>query len=203
MSPEPVRRPRPARPAGPDRRAGPRRVAGHRRRHPPRPARRREPGPVHRRLRRLRRAAHPVGPLRGLRRPDRAALATTAWTTRPALHRTAARHPRRRLSPDGIPRGDPLAALVQLPTRIRRGWRPRLAHPRRRSCRVVSTGAETDPRHGRRPRRHHRADHLVRADRPPGPGRPAGTVNRPVPMRPTARRMSRGTRAPRPVPEAG
>ena len=32
-----------------------------RRRHPPRPRRRRGPGPLHRRLRRLRRAAHPLG----------------------------------------------------------------------------------------------------------------------------------------------
>ena len=64
----------------------------------------------------------------------------------------------------------PLAAVREFPARIRRG------RPRRRA---VPGRAAADPRPGRRARRHHRPDHLVRADRPPGPGTPARTVREP------------------------
>ncbi len=66
----PVRRARPAGPAGPDRRRHQGRLAPDRRRHPPRPRRRRRPRPVRRRGSRLHRAAHPLRPGRGLRRPN-------------------------------------------------------------------------------------------------------------------------------------
>jgi curved DNA-binding protein CbpA len=51
------------------------------------------------------------------------------------------------------------------------------AHPRRDRRRAVPGRPAADPRHRRRPGRHHRHDHLVRADRTPGPGTPARTVN--------------------------
>ncbi len=81
----------------------------------------------------------------------------------------------------------PLAAVWEFPARVRRG-RPRRLLLRGDRLRAVPDRAAADPRHRRRPSRHLRADHLVRAVRPPGPGTPAGT------MKPTCLRRGLGLR---------
>ena len=143
--PEPVRGARPARP--PDLTDEQVRAAwrADRRRHPPGPARRRRPRPLHRRLRRLRRAAHPLGPVRGLRRPGRAGRPPAR---RPGRRRppTPIRRPPSRSIPSRRPRGTRSLALAVAPGPD--PPRPPAApgHPRHHRRRAVPDGAAADPR---------------------------------------------------------
>ena len=122
-------------------------MARHRRRHPPGPARWREPGRLRRRLSRLCGAAHVVGTLRGIRRPD---------GRRPALGHSQgqgrARPARRSCGPRAVPGSRTHPARPPLA--------PGPAHPRRR-----------DPRPDRSPVRRGRPGHRERDHRPSGVGR--------------------------------
>ena len=74
--------------------------------------------------------------------------------------------------------GDLLAAVLQLPTRIRHGLAAAAGHPRAGRRAAFAGRAEPDPRPARRSGAGHRADHLVPADRPLGPGTAAvGALN--------------------------
>ena len=77
---------------------------------------------------------------------------------------------------NGIPYGDPVA--IADPAAVTHQPRPPAAPcpPRDHRRRAVSHSAAADPRQPGRTRRHPRADHLVRADRPQGPGTPARTL---------------------------
>ena len=161
-------------------------------RDPPGPARRRGPGPLHPGLRRVRRAAHPLVPVRGLRRRPGTGLGAglrQAGQRRPALHRTAALRPRRGAArhPPRRPGRGPGPAAVPDPPRPPAAPGPPRDHRRR----AGPAGPEPDPRSARRPRRHPRADHLVRADRPEGPRTPVRKIRTMPPAGPRAPRWTR------------
>ena len=76
------------------------------------------------------------------------------------------------LDQTSLPRGDPVArpSTAAEPDPPRPPAAP--SRPRDHRRRAVPAGAEPDPGPARRPRRHPRPDHLVRADRPQGPRTP-------------------------------
>ena len=118
----------------------------------------------------------PWGRSRGLRRPARAGGA--GWR---AGHRPAARCPRRR-RPGRFPAAASASGGVGVPGPGPPRPTPPPAAARRDRRGAVPGGAAADSRHCRRPGRYRRADRVVRADRPPGPGTPARAVRkRPVP----------------------
>ncbi len=121
--------------------------------------RRRRPRLVRPSQRSLRPAQLPLGPLGGLRRPDRG--------PKRRHHPPAVLHPRPRPRPAHLP----AAAAAPLAHRPRPAAAP--GHPRRRDRAAVPSRAVADPRPARRPRRRGRPDRVLRADRPLRPGTPA------------------------------
>ena len=138
-------------------------MAQHRRRDPPGPARRRGPGPVRGRLRRLRPAPHPWG-----RSEAYADLATGQPYIPAAGRRSFPTHP---ASASCVP---PLL----VPARIRpaRGTPRSVAGPRCRCGCAVAAGAASGPGTAVRPGRGHRPGYVAGADRARGPGPATGPV---------------------------
>ena len=119
----------------------------------------------------------PWGRSRGLRRPGRAGPPRRPLGRLPRPRSPASRSatPRPTSPRSGDPRPRPPHLTGRSGCSRPDPPRPALAHahPRRPRRRAVPVRPVADPRDRRRPRRHHRPGHLVRADRPLGPGTPA------------------------------